>query len=603
MPPVISGSRWTLAHTLLAAFLALAIIPLVIVTTLTAINSRQALRTEINIGLQRDAKALADNVDSMLFERIKDLVGWRDQEIMQDAAVNDVDKRLAGMLENIQNSYQGLYTRLEFVDNDGKVIASSLRHAIGEQRERVRPWQTVRFSDAAIFIDPLRDGPRRELAIHTPVVNRYTGESLGELYSYLDWTNIQELLAQAAGLKGKDHPRLSLLVDRSGHVIDDVANALQWRTIHWKPVVSVSDEGLLTIEDSKGRQWRFLASEADSDNRPERSGLGWRSIVAEPRDLAFAPVTRLLHLQLIILGLVAVLAILASYFLSRRISGPIRDLSDFAREFDEHRDASVPDTGGVREVRELRSAFEEMTRRLFQSRIQLVRASKLAAVGELAANMAHEVRTPLGILQSSAQLLSQDQGLSDQGREMIDFILDETRRLDRLITMLLECGRPRSAVLTLIDLHETIDAVVELLSQKAAEKTIAIDTALEADHSEIEADREQISQVLINLLLNAIQILPPGGQIRIGTRETARGLALEIADSGPGIPPEDRQRVFEPFVSGRDGGFGLGLSIVHQILEQHHAEIEVTDSALGGALFRIFLPNQHSTQIKTEERR
>ncbi len=591
-----SGSRWTLAHTLLAAFVGLTIIPLVIVTALTAINSRKALRSEINIGLQRDAKVLAENVDSMFFERIKDLVGWRDQEIMQDAAVGDVDKRLSGMLENIQKSYRGLYTRLEFVDADGRVIASSRRQEIGKTRNvSGQPWQTVQFNDMTIFIDPLVDAPggdKRELAIHTSVINQFTSEPLGELYSILDWENVRALLMQAAGLKGSGHPRLSLLTDRSGHVIDDVTNALKWRDVRWKPVVSVSDDGLLTIEDAKGRRLQFLASEAAPDDRPESSGLGWRAIVAEPRDLAFAPVTRLLHLQLVILGLVAVLAILVAWFLSRRISEPIRDLSDFAREFDEHRDASVPDIGGVREVRELRSAFEEMTRRLFHSRIQLVRASKLAAVGELAANMAHEVRTPLGILQSSAQLLSQDQGLSDQGREMIDFILEETGRLDRLITMLLECGRPRSAVFTLVDLRETVDAVVELLSQKAAEKSIAIETRLAEGDNRIEADREQISQVLINLLLNAVQILPAGGLIRIATRATLSSLVLEIADNGPGIPEEDRQRIFEPFVSGRDGGFGLGLSIVHQILEQHHASIEVTDNESGGATFRVVLPKK-----------
>ncbi len=576
------------------AFLGLTASSLLIVTALSYITSRNALHEEIRSSLQRDARVVVEDIDTQLFERVKDLVGWANQEVMQDASVGDVDKRLATLLEKIQASYQGIYTQLYFVSMDGQVVAASSRDRIGEPwlPDRHTPWQTVEHAGGRVVIDRLRYSERFntvELPMHIAIPSRFSGESLGELFAVLDWAEIERLLDHAVDERGGE--RLALLLDREGRFLGGSNNS---KKLGFPPGAllrlqeSDVQSGLVEIYDRRGSPISFLASYARSQGIDEFPGLGFRVIVAEPADRAFSPVTHLLHLLGIIFFVTLVAAVAISSLLSRRISEPITRLADFARHFDAERSGAPPAAAGVQEVTDLSHAFEEMTHRLKQSRDQLVRASKLAAVGEMAATMAHEVRTPLGILQSSAQLLADDQALSDEGREMVEFILAETQRLDGLVTMLIECGRPRPPAFRSVDLNELTERVLGLLSQKIDEKNLSVHFDAESSGTMIEADSDQMQQVLINLLLNAIQILPPGGEIWIETRRYHQSLVLAIADNGPGIPAERRSRIFEPFVSWRDGGFGLGLSVVQQILQQHDAVIEVEERDGGGALFRIF---------------
>ena len=598
VPPSSGSAGWSLRSTLLAGFLGLTSVALLIVTALSYISARDALHEEIRTGLQRDAEVLVQDIDILMFERIKDLIGWHHQEVMQDASINDVDKRLSRLLERIKSSYSGIFTRLYFLGPDGKVIASSERSDIGHAlTEKPAPtWQSVTVNGISVTIDQPHFSEQfdtSEMALHIPVKNHFSGEQLGELYSVMDWSEIERLLQQASGKRQRRPSRLVLLLDRRGRFLGGSANARQ-RGLTQGALLQLrdasSDSSLIQLSDSRGNLEKFLASHADSSGVYDFSGLGLRVVIAEPWATAFIPVTRLLHLLLATLVLTLLAAVLVSAFLSRRISGPLIRLADFAHQFNAMEIQPPPRVAGVREVAELRGAFDDMTQRLKISQAQLVRASKLAAVGEMAATMAHEVRTPLGILQSSAQLLMDDDALSDEGREMVHFILDESERLNRLVTMLIECGRPRSPVFSSVDLNALVARVLEFLAQKIEARDITVACDLSAERNSIEADSEQLQQVLINLILNAVQILPQSGHIWIDTHRDAASVVLEISDNGPGIPIEERKRIFEPFVSHRSGGFGLGLSVVAQILHQHHATITVGEREGGGARFRIRFP-------------
>ncbi|NMG36747.1 two-component sensor histidine kinase, partial [Azoarcus sp. TTM-91] len=142
------------------------------------------------------------------------------------------------------------------------------------------------------------------------------------------------------------------------------------------------------------------------------------------------------------------------------------------------------------------------------------------------------------------------------------------------------------------DLHALIRKSLGLLSGQAEKKRIRFDAVLEAVNPEVAVDAEQCTQVMLNLLLNGIQILAEGGRIRVSTRDSAEEFTIDIADDGPGIPPAERSRVFEAFFFRREGGMGLGLAIVQQIVAAHGGSIEAGDSELGGALFRIRLPRR-----------
>jgi len=201
--------------------------------------------------------------------------------------------------------------------------------------------------------------------------------------------------------------------------------------------------------------------------------------------------------------------------------------------------------------------------------------------------MAHEVRTPMGILRSSAQLLQRQPHVGEKEQELIGFILSETERLNRLVTMLLECARPTPPDFRPHDLHAIVDNVVGLLGSRAEHAGVALSESFDDGELLFDCDREQLMQVLLNLVLNALSFVPSGGRIVVSAGHDADAIRIVVADSGPGVPADLRQRIFDPFFSRREGGIGLGLTIVQQIVHVHGGEIEVGESEWGGAAFEL----------------
>jgi two-component system sensor histidine kinase HydH len=272
-------------------------------------------------------------------------------------------------------------------------------------------------------------------------------------------------------------------------------------------------------------------------------------------------------------------------------------LTGWAREFMTTEVRKGPAISGTREVRELGTAFGQMIESLEQSRQQVIHAAKLAVVGEMAAIMAHEVRTPLGILHTSAQMLKREPGLSPEGREMAGFLLEESSRLEKLISTLLECARPRPPRMRERDVHAVLGRAADLLAAQARKKSIRIEWSLDAERPVTACDEELLMQVFLNLVLNAIQMTPAGGRVGLSSRSDARALHIEVRDDGPGIAPERRPRVFDPFHTTREGGIGLGLTVSRQIVAAHGGEIVADASPWGGACFRVSLPYSPSGRL------
>jgi signal transduction histidine kinase len=209
----------------------------------------------------------------------------------------------------------------------------------------------------------------------------------------------------------------------------------------------------------------------------------------------------------------------------------------------------------------------------------------------MAAIMAHEVRTPLGILQTTAQMLQWETALSPDGLEMTQMMIEESARLNRLISTLLDCARPRMPTMQPQDLHKIIQRVIGLLTTQAQKKAIQIDWLKPQNTALIECDEELLVQVFLNLILNAIQIIPVGGRIRIcADCSDATTIKITIEDDGPGIPAGNCARLFDPFFTTREGGIGLGLTVTQQIIAVHGGRLTADNSDLGGACFTLFLP-------------
>lgn len=229
---------------------------------------------------------------------------------------------------------------------------------------------------------------------------------------------------------------------------------------------------------------------------------------------------------------------------------------------------------------------------------RLKKADRLAAIGELSARIAHEIRNPLASVSGSVQLIAQGGGIAAGDRKLLDIVLRETERLNGLITDFLAYARPKRPVKIAVKLRGFVENLVALLVTDPRFERVTVLNQCPDDLS-VEVDRDQFQQVFWNLLTNAADAMPAGGPISIKAavsngREHLKGqggeVQIDVTDNGAGMAPEDVERIFEPFFTTKPRGTGLGLATVYRIIEAHDGVIAV-DSALGkGTTFTIYLP-------------
>ncbi len=221
---------------------------------------------------------------------------------------------------------------------------------------------------------------------------------------------------------------------------------------------------------------------------------------------------------------------------------------------------------------------------------QLIRADRLAAMGELTAGVAHEVRNPLGVIRATVQLLEDARGDRTRTKEAADVIKQEIDRLDRVIKALLDFGRPSSPTFVHTDVEDVLHDVLLFTGRFAKQADVRIVEKLKGGLPPVTADPDQLKQVVLNLVTNAVQAMEDGGgTITLETDTDGDFVHISVGDTGPGIPASSIGKVFDPFFSTRDDGTGLGLTIVHRIIDQHDGHIEV-GSGPEGTVFRVSLP-------------
>jgi signal transduction histidine kinase len=225
---------------------------------------------------------------------------------------------------------------------------------------------------------------------------------------------------------------------------------------------------------------------------------------------------------------------------------------------------------------------EESARRLAEAEEKRLRSERLAAAGALAAGVAHEVRNPLNSISLAAQRISRKHSVDTECARFAGRISAEVVRLDDIVKGFLDLARPASGPRSATDLGEVIGEVVALLETEAEERGVSL--AVDGAAARAVVDREAVRRALLNLLRNAIQVAPAESSVEI-TLETDGPLArVRVRDRGPGIEPESAERVFDPFVTNRADGVGLGLALVRRVAEEHGgwARLEPRDG--GGAV-------------------
>jgi PAS domain S-box-containing protein len=235
---------------------------------------------------------------------------------------------------------------------------------------------------------------------------------------------------------------------------------------------------------------------------------------------------------------------------------------------------------------------QDQTRRR-QLQRELIQTERLAAIGKLAAGVAHEINNPLSGILTFAQDLLLECSPADPAREDYELIVNETLRCRRIVRDLLEYSRQKSPRRRRMGIGELVSRVLPLVERQASFHNIQFEVIIEEGLPEVEADPQQMQQVLLNLVINARDAMRASGTIRIsGTvAEAGRSVALSVADSGCGIPAKQVERIFEPFYSTKgEQGHGLGLMAVRNVVDRHGGRIEVASEAGRGSTFRVLLP-------------
>jgi signal transduction histidine kinase len=247
---------------------------------------------------------------------------------------------------------------------------------------------------------------------------------------------------------------------------------------------------------------------------------------------------------------------------------------------------------------QLGERVRKATAELEATQKQLFQAEKLAALGKLSAGIAHEIRNPLTSIKILIHSLADPQATESSREKDLSVIESEIERVNKIIRQFLDFARPRPPSLEPADPRKLIAETLALVGYEIESQGVELEREEEGDLPSVPMDREQMKQVLLNLILNALQAMPGGGKLRIQTAltgsgeggEGGRSVEIRLQDTGAGIPAEIQSRIFEPFFSTKEEGIGLGLSVAQRIVEEHGGRIRVQSAEGRGTQFAIVLP-------------
>lgn len=239
----------------------------------------------------------------------------------------------------------------------------------------------------------------------------------------------------------------------------------------------------------------------------------------------------------------------------------------------------------------LYAELRDYVRRVEDSQQALLQAEKMAAAGRLTASIAHEINNPLQAVQNCIHLAGREDLPMEKRTEYFELARSELDRLHVTVQRMLDFYRPNAIAPQSVDLAELLTHVLGLMAKQLEERSIRVQKEIPADLPPVNAVNSQIQQVFINLILNAYDAMPSGGELRITARVAHDGVEILFQDSGPGVPAGESRNIFEPFVSTKEGGTGLGLTVSYNIVTAHGGVLELIHAREPGACFRVYIPS------------
>ncbi len=596
-------------------FLVFFIVPFALITFLSVSMSREMAEENTISHLENLVEIKSMAIEQWMAERIGD-----GKTIAESGEIKSLNpRRIEPYLEVIKKSYKA-YREISVFNLKGQRVTESPAEASLEGEEWFRG-----ALEKGVFAS--RSAPQKA---HIPaamnisfIIKDEAGRPIGVLKELLDTTYIRELISK---------PKLGetgelFLVDSKGHFLfhKDLQEAAGQGTGKVPYFENPQSKTISTrvYKDYKNNEvlgsWKWIPSLqgyliAEQDAREAFSRTG--SLVRKASVIFIVSTLIILIFSYLMIGTVIkpikLLNASAASFASGDFKNPLINgrkdeigtlISGFNGMAEKLKKAYASLEGKVQATnKELETAYQTLKHR----QEQMIRSEKLAALGQLSAGIAHEIRTPLTSIKIFFQALEKRIPLDEIQKNDFRLIQREIDRINENVNRFLNFARPEEPLFQEVDINTLLRETINLLAAKIRTGRVNLDTSLAEGLAPVEGDPKQLSQVFLNLIVNAVEAMPGGGTLRIQSATKvvpdAPGEILQVFfhDTGHGIPGKDLPYLFDPFFTTKEAGTGLGLSIVYSIIQKHNGQIEVESEPGKGTTFILSLPVKDGTWKKSQ---
>lgn len=581
---------------LTAAFIALSAVTVISLAYFTIQHSYQALKNQ----KQQDELVIARNISAQIDEvlgkakaTISTLSRHRD--------ISDPESFRQSEALDIVTQVTELIDGIAVLDNNGKVLA--IDRTAPDTEGLLPPPGDIK----KLFVLPIRENPSTQF---TQIFRSRSGEILAGIVAPVIKSGsagriiVGLMILKNHTMGGIERIRIgktgyAYIVDSSGNVIVHPQKERLLENLSDNPAVS----GLLTkkdgiVEFTNKDEVRILAAFAKIEE------TGWGVVVRQPTEESYAVAEQNLFFLVIVFLCSLLAALWLGIYLARKISGPVTVLLDGVKQVAAGDLGTKITVETSDEIGQLALAFNDMTGKLklhmeeidkahsevLKTQKQLLQSEKMAAIGQLAAGLAHEIYNPLNVISGFTEVLIKQGNYTEAGKKHLEEIYRETGRCQNLIAELLRFAKPKKSGRALCDLGVMLGETVSLVQAQAKTQGVVVTVDIPEGLPAVMADKDQMKQVFLNLLLNACQAMPSGGDLHIRAYVLNNSLALDIRDTGVGIKAQDIQNIFNPFFTTKADGTGLGLALSFAVMESHGGAINVKSEEGKGALFTLTLP-------------
>jgi signal transduction histidine kinase len=585
--------RGTLTLRVVLVLAMAAVVPTGVLGFLAIYNARQALEREVVRGNLALIRALGGSLDSTLQDARRTLKlaadWWADEHTSATATAAD-EGQTRRLLKSLREQVS-LFSSLTIVDAAGAHL-----HGDGDIDVHLSGLGAGADTFGSYAGDVVFEDGRPAVWMVAQARSR-TGELVGAFVARLDLQFMSEVLAASRLGPGA---RL-LVVDGDGIPVARSDGPVAAGAPSLRPSNPAVDAALGSATEGSLERDGVVAVYRNLSSYQSVRGVRWAILLEQPTREAYA-LARITRNNTLVVGLlVLALSLLGGVLLAARLTRPLRQLAARADAIaGNHHDDAPPPIVAPGEIGLLAQRIEEMARRIGErEKLQaaLARGDRLAAVGTMAASVAHEVNNPLTTVLGYAKLLLEDKPADHPDRAGLALIAEEAARMKGIIGNLLDYSRseraPRPEGET--DVNESIRHTAALMVPQLRPTRVVLDLALADGLPAAAAGAHALQQVFVNLVQNAAQAMPGGGAVRVTSGFAPGKVAIEVnvTDQGPGVPEGERKRIFEPFVTTKLQGTGLGLAVCKHLVTSFGGSIDVGDAPSGrGARFRVLIPIQ-----------